>query len=73
MAKERSHSTPPPCSRVLMTNFHTPFHCNMCAFNHTNYEMPTCDNAANQDVQKELHRSLHKKIMLLYLSHPTEP
>lgn len=57
LAKERRDSTPPPCSRVLMTNFRVPFHCNICAFNHTNYELPTCDDAASQDVQKELHRS----------------
>lgn len=68
MAKERNHRTPPPYSRVLMTNFHAPFHCNICAFNHTKYELPTCDDAANQEVPKEPHRSLHK-IMLLYLSH----
>ena len=73
MAKERSRSTPPPCSRVLTPNLHAPFHCNVCTFNHANYKVPTCHDAANQDMQKELPRSLHKKIMLLHLPHPTEP
>lgn len=73
MANERSRSTPPPCNRALPPNLHAPFHCKVCAFNHTNYKVPPCHDAANQDMQRELHRSLHKKIMLLHPAHPTEP
>lgn len=73
MAKERSRSTPPPCSRALTPDLHAPFHCKVCAFNHANYKVPTCHDAANQDMQRELHWSLHKKIMLLHAAHPTEP
>lgn len=63
MAKERSRSTPPPHSRVLTANLHAPFHCGVCTFNHANYKVPTCHDAANQDVQ----RSWHEKIMPLHL------
>lgn len=73
MAKERSRSTPPPCSRALTPDLHAPFHCKVCALNHANYKVPTCHDAANQDMQRELHWSLHNKIMLLHEAHPTEP
>lgn len=56
-----------------MPNLQAPFPCIVCIFNHVNYKVPTGNNAANQGMQKELHRGLHEKIMLLNLPHPTEP